>query len=306
VIGADLHNEPHGPATWGSGDPTTDWRLAAQRAGNAVLAVNPDWLIFVEGVENYGGQSTWWGGNLAGAGTYPVVLNLPNHVVYSPHDYPASVYAQSWFSDPNYPNNLPAVWEKFWGYLYRQNLAPVWLGEFGSRLQTASDQKWYQKITSYLGDLTSTSTIAGRQGMSWTWWSWSPNSGDTGGILQDDWKTVDQNKVQGLLPLELVLPPGGGAATTTMVFTVTLSTPSAVPVSVSYATADGTARQGTDYVAASGTLTFAPGQTQATITVTVLADPTNTGDEAFAIVLHDALKGTLAGSGQATGTIRLH
>jgi chitinase len=305
VIGADLHNEPHGPATWGSGDPATDWRLAAQRAGNAILAANPNWLIFVEGVETYGGQSTWWGGNLAGAGTYPVVLDLPNHVVYSPHDYPASVYPQTWFSDPNYPNNLPAVWDRFWGYLYRQNVAPVWLGEFGSKLQTASDQQWYQKITSYLGDLTSTSTVANRQGMSWTWWSWNPNSGDTGGILQDDWKTVDQNRVQGLLPLEFVLPPGGGAATATMAFTVTLSAPSAVPVSVSYATADGTARQGSDYVAASGTLTFAPGQTQATVTVTVLADPSNTGDETFAVVLQNALNGTLAGSGRAAGTIRL-
>ncbi|MEU1164209.1 cellulase family glycosylhydrolase, partial [Streptomyces sp. NPDC005921] len=42
VIGIDLHNEPHDPACWGCGDTTIDWRLAAQRAGNAVLSVNPD------------------------------------------------------------------------------------------------------------------------------------------------------------------------------------------------------------------------------------------------------------------------
>src|SRR5690349_1368130 len=47
VIGADLHNEPHGQATWGDGNPATDWRAAAERAGNKVLATNPDWLIFV-------------------------------------------------------------------------------------------------------------------------------------------------------------------------------------------------------------------------------------------------------------------
>ena len=40
VIGADLHNEPHSPACWGCGDPNTDWRLAAERAGNAILSVN--------------------------------------------------------------------------------------------------------------------------------------------------------------------------------------------------------------------------------------------------------------------------
>src|SRR5215469_1458240 len=50
IVGADLHNEPHAPATWGDGNPATDWRLAAEKAGNAVLAVNPHWLIMVEGI----------------------------------------------------------------------------------------------------------------------------------------------------------------------------------------------------------------------------------------------------------------
>ncbi len=54
VIGADLHNEPRGAATWGDGNPRTDWRLAAERGGNAILAVNADWLIIVQGVERYG------------------------------------------------------------------------------------------------------------------------------------------------------------------------------------------------------------------------------------------------------------
>ena len=34
--------------------------------------------------------------------------------------------------------------------------------------------------------------------MSWTWWSWNPNSGDTGGILQDDWTTVNQAQLAAL------------------------------------------------------------------------------------------------------------
>ncbi len=41
VIGVDLHNEPHGAATWGDGNMATDWRLAAERAGNAGLASAP-------------------------------------------------------------------------------------------------------------------------------------------------------------------------------------------------------------------------------------------------------------------------
>ena len=50
VIGADLKNEPHGDATWGTGGPT-DWRRAAERAGNAVTRDRADWLIVVEGIE---------------------------------------------------------------------------------------------------------------------------------------------------------------------------------------------------------------------------------------------------------------
>ena len=71
VIGADLHNEPHSPACWGCGDMATDWRLAAERAGNAILQVNPNWLIVVEGVDCFGGQCTWWGGMLQGVTNFP-------------------------------------------------------------------------------------------------------------------------------------------------------------------------------------------------------------------------------------------
>ena len=58
VMAADLWNEPKMNATWGTGDLASDWRLAAERVGNAIQAVNPDWLLVVEGV----GGATWWGG----------------------------------------------------------------------------------------------------------------------------------------------------------------------------------------------------------------------------------------------------
>jgi aryl-phospho-beta-D-glucosidase BglC (GH1 family) len=305
VIGADLQNEPHGQATWGNGSLTTDWRLAAQRGGNAILAANPNWLIFVEGIESYNGQSTWWGGNLMGAGQFPVVLNTPSRVVYSPHDYPASVFNQTWFSSPSYPNNLPAVWNQYWGYLYRQDIAPIWLGEFGSKLQTTSDQQWYQQITTYLADKTSSPSTAGQQGMSWTWWSWNPNSGDTGGILKDDWQSVNQNKVQGLVPIEFALPPAGASGSVTATFVVTLSSASSQTVTVSYATADGTAIHGKDYVARSGALTFAPGQLQAFVTVTVLYDPSLLTDGTFFMLLSNPMNSVLAGTGRGTGTIHV-
>lgn len=204
VIGADLDNEPHIPACWGCGDPAVDWRLAAERGGDAILSVNPNWLIFVEGVDCYGpGGSTnelqcyWWGGNLQGVSSYPVQLTVPNRLVYSAHDYPSTVYGRSWFNAPDYPNNLSSVWDTYWGYIYKNGIAPVWVGEFGSRLQSSSDQQWLSTLVSYLG--------TGAGGINWTFWCWNPDSSDTGGILNDDWTTVNTTKQKYLTPIEFPL-----------------------------------------------------------------------------------------------------
>lgn len=191
VIGADLHNEPYGRATWGSGQLTTDWRLAAQRCGNRILAANPDWLIIVEGVEKVDGHNYWWGGNLRNAGAYPVTLAVPNKVVYSTHDYPATVHNQSWFSAPNYPANLAAIWDANWGYLLKGNIAPVLVGEFGTKYATESDRVWLGELVDYIKD----------NGAQFTYWCWNENSRDTGGILKSDWNSVETAKQAALNPL---------------------------------------------------------------------------------------------------------
>lgn len=206
VIGADLHNEPHGSATWGSGDTATDWRAAAQRCGNAILTVNPHWLIFVEGIETYGGASYWWGGNLSGAGAFPVQLAVPGQLVYSPHEYPASVFNQTWFTASGYPANLAGVFDAHWGYLRTGDVAPVLVGEFGTKLETASDRQWFDAIIAYLG----TTAAQGAHGTSWTFWCWNPNSGDTGGVLMDDWNTVVTAKDDKLTPIKFALGAGAG------------------------------------------------------------------------------------------------
>lgn len=303
VIGADLHNEPHGPANWGGGD-ANDWRLAAQRAGNAILAANPNWLIVVEGVEAGPSGNYWWGGNLSNAGAFPVQLSLPGRLVYSPHDYPSTVYPQPWFSDPAYPNNLPGIWDKNWGYLFRQGTAPIMLGEFGTKLQTASDRTWLTQLAKYLGgDLNTDGTSdlpAGQLGMSWTYWSWNPNSGDTGGILTDDWRTVNADKVSLLRPIESPLGSGGPLVAT---FTVTLSAPTTQTVTIDYATADGTARAGVDYTTTAGTLTFAPGQATRTIIVPILGGTADVADRTFAVNLSRPVGGRITDA-LGIGTIR--
>ena len=219
VIGFDLHNEPRGPACWGCGEPSLDWRLAAQRAGNAILEINPNLLIIVEGVELYRNQSYWWGGNLKGVAETPVLLNVANRIVYSAHDYPASIYPQVWFSTENYPNNLPGLWDAHWGYIARQEIAPVLLGEFGTRLETDSDKHWLDTLITYL-DTNQTH---------WLFWSWNPNSQDTGGILLDDWTSVDQRKYAKLKTL-LGLPSEKPAETPNPTTPAPAPTPGGQPV----------------------------------------------------------------------------
>ncbi len=197
VIGADLKNEPHGQASWGTGDRATDWRLAAERAGNAILAVNPNWLIVVEGVEkNVPGQKLkihWQGGNLEGVASFPVRLDQRRKLVYSPHEYGPGVFQQSWFKDKAFPQNLRDRWETSWHYIATRNLAPIYIGEFGGRLvdDASPEGRWQRQLTQFIQS----------QKLSFTYWSWNPNSGDTGGILQDDWQTLDQPKQALLAPL---------------------------------------------------------------------------------------------------------
>ncbi len=186
VIGADLANEPRGPATWGDGNASTDWHLAAERAGNAILAANPEWLVIVEGIEQYHGDYYWWGGNLEGARQYPVQLSEQDKLVYSAHDYGPEIYKQSWFKAANFPHNLPTVWQQHWAYLQMDGIAPVLLGEFGGR-SVGNDPAgvWQRSLVAFLKT----------HGISYTYWSWNPDSGDTGGILQDNWTKVNQNKL---------------------------------------------------------------------------------------------------------------
>jgi endoglucanase len=185
VVGFDLRNEPHTPAgdtyaegaTWGTGNTATDIRLAYEQAGNAILAVDPDALIFCEGISEYpdsssstGYDTTWWGGDLQGVAQYPVVLSSPGHVVYSAHDYGPDLFQQSWFSSSTTPASLDAVWNMYWGYIYADGIAPIWVGEFGTD-NTASDiesttpgsqGQWFESLVAYL---------TANPWMGWTYWA---------------------------------------------------------------------------------------------------------------------------------------
>lgn len=90
---------------------------------------------------------------------------------------------------------------------------------------------------------------------------------------------------------------------TAFTFMVTLLPASAVPVSVMYATADGTATAPTDYTATSGALTFAPGQTSKPVTVYVRGDREVERNERFFVNLSNASPGTTILDRQGVGVI---
>jgi len=157
VTGVDLRNEPRSPATWG-GNASDDWHAAAERGGNAVLAVNPGLLIFVEGV-NYAGD-------LSGVASLPVQLNVANQLVYEAHDY-GFWYSNGFTSYGNYVNTITPKW----GYLAAgSNPQPLWIGEFGTcnsastcvSSNNATDLGyWFQAMT----------TFAQQYGIDWSYWA---------------------------------------------------------------------------------------------------------------------------------------
>ncbi len=218
VIGVDLRNEPHNAnangACWSCGGPN-DWRLAAERAGNAVLSINPHLLIVVEGVDAFENDFYWWGGNLEGVHSAPVRLRVPNQLVYSPHDYGPIESGQPWFTPAMTDASLRAVWTKHWAYIMQQNIAPVWLGEFGTVTITTDtptpaeslQSRWFQSLTQFL---------ASDPRLSWSYWTL--NGEDRYGLLTHNYDSIKDSARQDTLttiqfPLGVGLKSGPASAT---------------------------------------------------------------------------------------------
>ena len=209
IFGIDVHNEPH-DLDWNT------WAGLAEAAAAAVHAVNPNLLIIVEGVGSYEGDFYWWGGQLKGVRDRPVVLGVPNRLVYSPHEYAHSVGVQAWLKfdwQPvaGWPLNLYAVWDDAWSFLFDEAIAPVLVGEFGGHFgfsasagtpgaapNGAYEQQWLAELVKRMNGSTeggAPSLPPGAKGMSFAYWSFNPNSGDTGGLVQGDWLTPQSGKL---------------------------------------------------------------------------------------------------------------
>lgn len=222
IVAIDLKNEPHGKndgqgmAIWDDSTAENNWKYAAERGAAAVLEKNPNLLIMVEGIEvypkfeigsdwnspavdyaHYGDESkqpyygAWWGGNFRGARDYPVDLGeYQSQLVYSPHDYGPLVYAQTWFDkDFTRQSLLDDYWYDTWAYLVEENISPLLMGEWGGFIDeehdpTGDNVKWMTILRDYMIE----------KHIHHTFWCFNENSGDTGGLVYDNFGKWDEDK----------------------------------------------------------------------------------------------------------------
>ena len=219
VIGVDLKNEPHGlileegagAAKWDGTEDANNWKRAAEKIGQAVLSVNSNLLIFVEGVQQYYDQQTtslyeklglpipadtdpalhvgWWGGNLMGVKNFPVHLgSSQDKLVYAPHEYGPNVYMHPWFFDGFNRDTMEIVWDHFWNFINENNSTPVLIGEWGGKIsgaENAANLVWMTALRDKIVEMN----------WSHTFWCLNENSTDTGGIITgSNWDSINQAK----------------------------------------------------------------------------------------------------------------
>jgi len=206
VVAMDVFNEPHGNPTqypedevakWDGSSDTNNWKKAVEDVSAIIHARNPNVLIVVEGIECYPKSGydyssndpdayyyNWWGGNLRAVADYHINIGRQDKLLYSPHDYGASVFAQPWFYPGFNKDTLyNDVWRDNWYYIVENGVTPLLIGEWGGPL-SGDTQIWMEAIAEFMDEMN----------IHQTFWCFNPNSGDTGGIVGNDWATIDQAK----------------------------------------------------------------------------------------------------------------
>ncbi len=177
-IGIDIKNEPGNTCKWGSGEPANDWKIACEKAFEAIDAVNSDILIIVEAFET---------------SVDKITANMPSipadRLVLSMHIYFSDVWGQyvDYFKAPNFPANLPAIWDGFFGNAVKTHC--IYIGEFGGKYGKgeASDKTAQDAFAAY---------CRARGILHTSYWLFGPDSYDTGGLLLDGWRIKRDDKIK--------------------------------------------------------------------------------------------------------------
>lgn len=174
VVGVDLRNEIRGPSgklLWDS------WAAAAEKAAEQLHALQPEWLMIVEGVSS--------ANHISGAKSRPVILSIPDKLVYSAHVYGWSGWGSLtpyWYR--NYKSFARDMHHN-WAFLLDEDIAPVWIGEFGAPAEpNKGDLHYWKNLIRFLH----------KSDADFGYWALNPrkpkhNKVESYGLLADDWRT---------------------------------------------------------------------------------------------------------------------
>lgn len=174
VMGADLRNEVRG--LWGTMH-WEEWATAAEKASERLLALNPNWLMIVEGISS--------ANDLSGVRARPVQLSQAGRVVYSAHVYKWSGWGRlAPFSGRSYEDFAAEMWNN-WAYLMGEDLAPVWVGEVGTpESPSDGDRNYWRHLVQFLGAVDA------------SWGYWALNARKAGGewesygLVGEQWQSM--------------------------------------------------------------------------------------------------------------------
>jgi endoglucanase len=173
LLGIDLYNEPHGIASFHSGNTSTDFQRYVEKAVQELDEWSP--LFFITGIQ--------WGQDMR---NYSFLQHNPR-LIMAPHVYGPALTAipggDEWMTDPHI---LEYRWKTYFGYLGAppQNRTIV-IGEFGASQYFPHDLLWLSYFVDYLKTHPS---------WGWIYWAWNPGSHDVEGFLEWDWKTPVPSK----------------------------------------------------------------------------------------------------------------
>ncbi len=222
VAAMDIMNEPRRAMvgwrfrtpTWGTGSKT-DLAAMYTAVGNLIHEISPNVLIICEGLS--------YAADLTAVARHPVRLERPGQVVYSMHDYP-------WFHPKGqYRAEYFDQMERAGGYLVGDQIAPLWIGEFGNDTRSLANfgltpsrqgnppdsAVWWNNLEAWLTE----------NDVDWCWWALNPtqpegtipvtrqrrsNWGDPEpwGLLTPDWRGVANPTVMDIL--KSMIPPRTG------------------------------------------------------------------------------------------------
>ena len=217
-----------------------------------------------------------------GVSTVPVTASFGN--------MPAEHDGSTFTFDLSFSENVAAGYARIRDHAFSVNGANI---KKAQRKTQGSNQNW-----------TVTVDPTGNGGVSITLPE-TTNCNNAGAICTDDGRKLNHStsdSVQGPVGISVSDARVEEAAGAVLAFAVTLSRSASSPITINYATSDGSATAGADYTETSGTLTFTAGESSQTIEVTVLDDSHDEGEETLTLTLSNASGGRLTDA-SATGTI---